>query len=468
MRKFTQKEFHQLRGAGYSWPEIFAAEQMTVTPDYFMRAMDAEKTKKRLPASIILFSISAVLFLGWVFQINHTYYPTVEIGFASILAVTFSLTFMLYEILYKRTYKKYQKIEKQPISDEQYKRYIQFLGDTYFHTQMLPGDAHIQIRTLDMTDEDIQKLSYMELAEIWRLYMWAMNEYGVDKDLSDEEKKKKIEYIGAAIVRKIMNADEIYTIYSKKTGAPYLFSRTIHHEDTDQYECTPPDIAVFPYEYLDHIKSKAYDDFEIRKIENGEDKRGIGTFLKVAFYQDGACGIAVLGTDTKIDKSRIIALPDFSKKDPGQIPVLNPDLERWILVISQLDDDSKAAPVILGLLYKELPKAQFYVPIKLNVEKNKITTLHKGDTIDLQTITLEDGRNAVTVYTDMTRAQKKCGEHVYYMTVRLQDIFDKLDGVTDVVINATNHPAEAKYISKEMFKKATALQQAAIGGDQHE
>lgn len=289
--------------------------------------------------------------------------------------------------------------------------------------------------------------------------MWAMNEYGVDKDLSDEEKKKKIEYIGAAIVRKIMNADEIYTIYSKKTGAPYLFSRTIHHEDTDQYECTPPDIAVFPYEYLDHIKSKAYDDFEIRKIENGEDKRGIGTFLKVAFYQDGACGIAVLGTDTKIDKSRIIAPPDFSQKEPGKIPGLNPDLERWILVLSQKDSYDATVPAILGLLYKELPNAWIYAPIKVpqGDSENRKMALRKGDMVNLYTMKIEDGRDAVLVYTDMTRAQKKFGKNCYYMAVKLQDIFDNLDGVTDVVINATDHQAEAKHVSKEMFEQAKTL-----------
>ena len=61
-------------------------------------------------------------------------------------------------------------------------------------------------------------------------------------------------------------------VFNKLTNEPHLYSRTIRRDDG--YECTPPDIMVVTEAYKSvYEKSMQNSNQELRKIENGKEKR---------------------------------------------------------------------------------------------------------------------------------------------------------------------------------------------------
>lgn len=166
----------------------------------------------------------------------------------------------------------------------------------------------------------------------------------------------------------MLNADEIYCLYNKLTDQPHLFSRTV--QQNDGYLCTPPDVRIFTKAYADYALQKYPDDiFELKKIVRGAYGKGIEDFLGECFYLNGAQGIEIHSEYVSIDTAMLVPPPDFTGINEINIPVMNPDLMRWMLLMAQMPKSETNDEELMYKLYyrfmsMEAVKAKFLVPMK--------------------------------------------------------------------------------------------------------
>lgn len=322
------------------------------------------------------------------------------------------------------------------------------------------GDIYVLHKKLVLSDNEIASMSITDCAEAWRLFNWFHSKDYANK--SEEEKlanREKIEKLADALCKKILAADEIYTVFNKTTGEPHMFSHTIN-QDNGSYMCTPPDIMIISKAY-----SKPYeamypaDKFEIRKIENGENKDGIYSFLGSSFYLNGACGISILSEQIAIDASKLVPKPNYGDIPQINIPVTNPDLMRWMLLIGQLErPETQDAELIYKLYYRfmsiEVTKAMFVIPMKTEGEvpaadENGKTVLKQGLKLNFPTMKGKYNRDAVRMFTDWKRLHMEYGPE---WSGFVQSVSGMID-VFDCAVNATKYPAAGCYISKDMYEE---------------
>ena len=322
------------------------------------------------------------------------------------------------------------------------------------------GDVYVARKNLVISDDEIASMSITDCAEAWRLFNWFHSKVFANE--SEEEKlanRKKIEKLADALCKKILAADEIYTVFNKATGEPHMFSHTID-QNNGIYMCTPPDIMIISKAYSKQYEAMySADKFEIRKIENGKNKDGIYSFLGSTFYLNGACGIAILSEQTAIDASKLVPKPDYGNTPQINIPVTNPDLVRWMLLIGQLEHpETQDAELIYKLYYRlmsiEMTKAMFIIPMKKEGEvpaadKNGKTVLKQGLQLKFPTIKGKYDRDAVRMFTDWKRLHMEYGPE---WSGLLQPVSGMID-VFDCAINATKYPAAGCYISKDMYEE---------------
>lgn len=331
---------------------------------------------------------------------------------------------------------------------EVHNEYVNALGDTY-----------VGRKKLVLTKQDAESLSITDCAEIYRLFAWFHT--NVMKNETEEEKaanKKKANAFGALLCKKLFEADSIYCVYNKRTGEPHLFSKTIAQEDGN-YLCTPPEIMLLTKAYKQYLAVYYPEDqFEIREIANGEDKKGIYNFLGSAFYLSGVCGVRVLSDHTAIAAPMLVPVPDYSKLRPQDVPVTNPDLVRWMLLIGQMGEpDTEDKEMIYKLYYKflskELVKAKLLIPMKKEGElgepdENGKITLKKDAQIMFPTMDGKKEKEAVYMYTDWKRLRTVYGEEWEGLVQTVEGMIKPFD----CVINVSEYTAAGCYISEEMFE----------------
>ena len=264
------------------------------------------------------------------------------------------------------------------------------------------GNAYVAMRKLELSEKETESMSIADMVETWRLFSWKQSQMvNTQTDSQKEENRNKVAKLAEALIGKIFNSEEIYVVFNKRTGEPHMFSRTIDQKD-GTYCCTSPDILVIPKAYS-HVFAELYskDDYEMKKIENGEDKKGIYNFFGSTFYLNGACGIDIIGSQTAIDASKLIPM-----KKEGEIPT--PD-------------------------------------------ENGKTVLKKGVQIQFPTMKGKHERDAVRMFTDWKRLRMVYDEEWSGM---LQPVSGMID-VFDCAINATEYPEAGCYIDKQMFELAT-------------
>ena len=329
------------------------------------------------------------------------------------------------------------------------------------------GDYYVAKKDLDLTDDEIESLSITDCAEILRLFSWFHT--NVVKDESEESKQKSRERgarLAEALAKKLLCADEIYCVFSKATGEPFMFSRTVNQGTG--YMCTPPNIRVFTKAYKE-VMTQVFSDekFEIKCIENGDSKDGIRNFLGSTFYLNGACGVEVVSDSPCLGADMLVAKPDYSDTPPINVPVTNPDLERWLLLLGQLGNPATEDGQIIYKLYysfmaRELVKARLLIPMKTDgnipvADEDGKTVLKEDVSMAFPTIDGKYDRPAVCLYTDWKRLRMRYSEEWNGL---IQPI-DGMIGVYDCAINVNEFPAAGCYISAEMFEQMKQLAEAA-------
>ena len=321
------------------------------------------------------------------------------------------------------------------------------------------GDVFVVRQKLEISEAEFEVLSMADCAEIWRLFLWYKK--NVIKDDSEEAKqadREKVNRIGAVLCKKILAADAIYCVFSKVTGEPHMFSQTVNRGD-GSYMCTPPQITIGSKGYAEvTAKQLSAEKYEIRKIDNGEDKKGIYNFLGSTFYLNGACEVCVQSQQTSIAAAMLVPKPDYDSVPPQNRPVTNPDLMRWMLLIGQMGKpEGKDAELIYRLYYKfmstELVKAQLLIPMQQEGEKpqpdeNGKVVLTKDVKFKFPTMKGKGERAAIRMYTDWKRLRMIYDKEWGGMVQPVSGMIETFD----CAINATQFPAAGCYISKEMFE----------------
>lgn len=322
--------------------------------------------------------------------------------------------------------------------------------------------AFVVIQEGQLTNEDYLAASLEDSVEILRLFLWkCRQEQETESEESYQANTRKLERLAEIVRDKLLEADSIYAVYSEKTGEPYLFSTT-YDRGEDGYLCTDPMIMLFTprwyHQFKETIDSRP--NSTVQLIENTEDKKRIENFLGTAFYLNGALGAIFNSKEVTISCSALVEKPDFSNLPEIQVPLMNPELVRWMLLMGQMDKPStEDEEMIYSLYYKffstALPKAKFLIPIDAtsgfpeeNQEVNSFV-LKEDTTFNIPTGEGENGRSSVPVFTDWQRFRMVFDENWNGMIEKAGGMIE----VFDYAINPTEYLEAGVYVTKESFEE---------------
>ncbi|MEA5050700.1 MAG: hypothetical protein VB021_04415 [Oscillospiraceae bacterium] len=253
---------------------------------------------------------------------------------------------------------------------------------------------------------------------------------------------------------KLLAAGDVSCVFSTATDEPYLFSQTFAKDGA--YRCAPPVILLITKAYRKILSPQyAQDGFEVRKIPAADG--GLSDFLGAAFYLDGAQAAAVNFLQAALPGRALAAPPDPGGVPPVERPVMNPDLERWLLLMAQLGrpqtpDAEKIAAVYTSLMGQELLKANLLIPMK---HKGNIpapdasgkTVVPAGVEFSLATIKGKGDRPAVRMFTDWKRLRAAMGADWEGLIQPVGGMIEKFD----CAVNLTA-AGMGCYISKEVYE----------------
>ena len=323
------------------------------------------------------------------------------------------------------------------------------------------GDSYVGRRDLEIYETELSIMSITDCAESWRIFikLHEKKEGGFTKEEINDF-RRKISVISRALGKKVLAADEIYVVMSKRTGEPYMFSRT--NKFKDDYVCSPPEIHIFskPYKEMGE-KHFPSDLFEIKKIENGENGTGIKDFLFDAFYLNGAMGMRVNFEVCAIGAENVIPKPNYFGMKKNEIPVTNPNLVRWMLLRSQIANPSTDAEKMVAKIYyrffaTEAMKADFVIPAKVVEEGEAVNNenipedLKDANGMELKRLRFpimvgKNTRNLVFLFTDMKRLRGMYDEEWSAFSQKLEKFTD----IFDVGINISKNYSLGCYVNKD-------------------
>ena len=269
-----------------------------------------------------------------------------------------------------------------------------------------------------LMDEDRRRFSIADLIEIWRQSI-----HFCDTQASDENYEyyfEKIIILMEQVRATLLTLDEIYAVYSVKTGEPALFISSTRNKD-GSLEPAETMVRLIPTAYKEKITYP--DEFELRCIENGLNKDGILNFLNEVIFLNGAEGIEFISDKTSINAKALIKSPDLEGMREVDKPIMNPDVVRCLLMLGQIGDTTTLgkrdrdflSKLYLNRLTEALKTARFIVPIKVEGELPKPN--EKGETsfaedvkYELAMKELKDNKKAVPIFTDWKRFNEEYGD----------------------------------------------------------
>lgn len=335
--------------------------------------------------------------------------------------------------------------------------------------------AFVAIQEGQLTNEDYLAASLDDSVEILRLFLWKCRQ---NQDNESEESyqanTRKLERLAEIVKDKLLVADSVYAVYSEKTGEPYLFSTT-YDRGEEGYLCTDPMIMLLTPSWYRQFKETidSRPNSVVKLIENTEDKKGIENFLGTAFYLNGALGAIFNSKEVSISASALVQKPDYSNLPEIQVPVMNPDLVRWMLLMGQLDSPTtEDEEVIYKLYYKffseAMPKAKFLIPLDATSEfkddSQEVSSfvLEKDSSFNIPVEEGKDGRNSVPVFTDWKRLRMVFDEKWNGMIEEAGGMIE----VFDYAINPTEYYEAGAYVSLTTFRDMQKLSEEQEGRTQ--
>ena len=332
--------------------------------------------------------------------------------------------------------------------------------------------AFVAIQEGQLTNEDYLAASLDDSVEILRLFLWKCRQnQETESEESYQSNTRKLERLAEIVKDKLLVADSVYAVYSEKTGEPYLFSTT-YDRGEEGYLCTDPMIMLLTPSWYRQFKETidSRPNSVVKLIENTEDKKGIENFLGTAFYLNGALGVIFNSKEVSISASALVQKPDFSDLPEIQVPVMNPDVVRWMLLMGQLDSPTtEDEEVIYKLYYKffsmAVPKAKFLLPLEADSgfpeggqEANSFV-LEESAKFNIPTGEGKNGRNSVPVFTDWKRLRMVFDEKWNGMIESAGNMIEFFD----YAINPTKYHEAGAYVSLTAFRDMQKLSEEQEG-----
>ena len=225
-----------------------------------------------------------------------------------------------------------------------------------------------------LMDEDRRRFSIADLIEISIRFCHdsaAQHSHGTHAFYLD-----KILLLMEQVRAKLLTLDEIYAVYSVKTGEPALFISSTRNKD-GSLEPAETMVRLIPAAYKERFTYP--DEFELRCIGNGPNKDGILNFLNEVIFLNGAEGIEFISDETSINAKALMKEPDLEGMREVDKPIMNPDVVRCLLMLGQIGntttlgkrDRDFLSNLYLNRLTEALKTARFIVPIKVEGELPK-------------------------------------------------------------------------------------------------
>ena len=332
--------------------------------------------------------------------------------------------------------------------------------------------AFVTIQEGKVGDEDYQALSLEDSIEILQAFLWDCRQnQETESEESYQSNTRKLERLAEIVKDKLLAADSVYAVYSEKTGEPYLFSTT-YDRGEEGYLCTDPMIMLLTPSWYRQFKETidSRPNSVVKLIENTEDKKGIENFLGTAFYLNGAMGAIFNSKEVSISASALVQKPDFSNLPEIQVPVMNPDLVRWMLLMGQLDSPTtEDEEVIYKLYYKffsmAVPKAKFLLPLEAasglseGGQESNSFVLEESAKFNIPTGEGKNGRNSVPVFTDWKRLRMVFDEKWNGMIESAGNMIEFFD----YAINPTEYHEAGAYVSLTAFRDMQKLSEEQEG-----
>ena len=269
-----------------------------------------------------------------------------------------------------------------------------------------------------LMDEDRRCFSIADLIEIWRQSIRFCDTQTSEK--SHAYYLEKIIILMEQVRAKLITLDEIYVVYSVKTGEPCLFMSSTRNQD-GSLEPSELRVRLIPAVYKESMTYP--EEFELRRVENGLNKDGISNFLNEVIFLNGAEGIEFISDETSISAKALIKSPDLEGMKEVDKPIMNPDVVRCLLMIGQIGDTTTLGKrdrdflsnLYLNRLTAALKTARFIVPIKVEGElpkpnENGETSFTEDVKYEVAMKELKDNKKAVPIFTDWKRFNDEYGE----------------------------------------------------------
>ena len=272
-----------------------------------------------------------------------------------------------------------------------------------------------------LTDEDRRRFSITDLIEIWRQSIRFCDDSAAQHSHGTHAfYLEKILLLMEQVRAKLLTLDEIYAVYSVKTGEPALFINMTRHKD-GSLEPAETMVRLIPAAYKENFTYP--DEFVLRRIENGPDKDGILNFLNEVIFLNGAEGIEFFSEETSISAKELMKAPDLEGMREVDKPIMNPEVVRCLLMIGQISDTTTLGKrdrdflsnLYLNRLTEALKTARFIVPIKVEGElpkpnENGETSFAEDVKYEVAMKELKDNKKAVPIFTDWKRFNEEYGE----------------------------------------------------------
>ena len=323
------------------------------------------------------------------------------------------------------------------------------------------GEGYISFKRMELKQEEYDRMSVTDIVELFRLYLGYCKENANDPSNKITARQKEISNTFANLIcSKVLASKEIYVLMSKRTGEAAMMSHTYQAEN-GSYVTAPPDLLIVTRAYAD-VWKRNYDPskYDFLEVLNGPDGNGIYNFLGNAFYVNGACGVRVIYENMSIGAQMFVPPPEYKDVPEIQIPVTNPDLERWLLLIGQLtppadEKENNLLSILYSHLFRELGNAKFLVPMKFDSDPGEADsegkiTLKKDTRMSLATRPGKNGRSSVMMYTDWKKLRMYYKEEDGWSGM-IQTIAEVIE-TFDCAINVTDHREAGVYIDKQTYE----------------
>lgn len=292
------------------------------------------------------------------------------------------------------------------------------------------GDVYVSQSGFDLTDQDLAGLSLTDAAELWRLANWWFGQQEqTEQALANHH--RRLNRLGRRLVDLVLGATELYTIVNQKTGEPHLFSRTVERDGG--YECLPPEIALVTEP--EHARQSAQLLGLPLKMERIS--RKMIDFLGDQFYRNGACGVTINSQAVGITASELVPEPDWTGVPAHTIPVTNPAVCRWFLLLAQMAGDQEGqSDLIRGLyqqfLYQALKTARLLQPVKgpLSLDQqgdHGQLAVTKDSQLTFSVAKGRQGRDALYLFTDWKQLRQHYDADWSGLVVTVDSLIDRFD-----------------------------------------